>query len=65
MAKTYRIQVMISEEMKERLEKLSKQTGCSMSAMCNMWISQGSLSYEMALDKMSEVADKWIEENRK
>lgn len=63
--KNYKLQVMISDELKETLERISKKTGVSMSAMCNMWIAQGALSFDIALEKMGDVADRWIEENVK
>lgn len=62
MAKNYKVQVVVSEELKETLEKLSKKTGASISGMCNMWISQGSLAYSMCLDKASTMIDKYMDE---
>lgn len=56
----YKMQVIISEEMKERLEKYCKITGVSMSAMCNVFIGQGLMAYEKSFDIMDALKSKML-----
>lgn len=46
--KSYRMQVIMSEEMREKLERYSNMTGVSMSALCNVFIGQGLMGYDKA-----------------
>lgn len=58
---TYKLQVLVSEEMKERIEFYAKKSGVSMSALCNVFIGQGILGY----DKAYELADKMFDKLEK
>ena len=53
-----RVQVNLSDEMVETVDKYSKMMGVSRSAFCAMLIGQGCLSYDRAsnaLDGMTET----------
>ena len=54
--KSYRLQVTMSEEMRDKLERYSNMTGVSMSALCNVFIGQGLMGYDKAFQLLeSEV----------
>lgn len=42
-----RVQVNLSEEMVENVDKYAKQMGVSRSALCSILIGQGIMSYEL------------------
>jgi hypothetical protein len=56
----YKMQVIISEEMKERLEKYCKMTGVSMSSMCNVFIGQGLMAYDKTFDIVDAIKSKML-----
>lgn len=54
----YRLQVIMSEELKEKLEKYCNLTGVSMSGLCNVFIANGLMGYEKAMEMMDGYSDK-------
>lgn len=53
-----RVQVNLSEEMVENVDKYAKQMGVSRSALCSILIGQGIMSYNKAMDVVSVIGDK-------
>ena len=49
----FRLQVMITDEMLEKIDYYAEKTACSRSSLCSMFIGQGL----MAFDKSFEVVD--------
>lgn len=56
-----KVQVNVSDEMVEGIDKYAKAMGVSRSALCSMWIGQG----KMAFDKSFEITEKWAEQHLK
>ena len=52
-----RVQVNLSEEMVENVDKYAKQMGVSRSALCSILIGQGIMSYNKAMDVVSVIGD--------
>lgn len=55
-----RIQVAVSDELDERLTKLSEAFGVTKSAMCAMYIGQAAAGAEIAMNAAKGAADKLI-----
>ena len=53
-----RVQVNLSEEMVENVDKYAKQMGVSRSALCSILIGQGIMSSNKAMDVVSVIGDK-------
>ena len=54
-----KVQVNISDDMVEGIDKYAKAMGVSRSALCGVWIGQG----KMAFDKSFEITEKWAQEH--
>lgn len=48
-----RVQVNVSDEMVKKVDLYAEQLGVSRSALCSMFIGQGVMSYDKAMDAMS------------
>ena len=55
-----RIQVAVSDELDERLTRLSEAFGVTKSAMCAMYIAQASAGAEIAMNAAKGAIDKAI-----
>lgn len=58
-----RVQVNISDENVEKIDKLAKEMGVSRSALCSVWIGQYLYSLESGQQKAEEILKKFLEEN--
>ena len=48
-----RVQVNVSDEIVKKVDLYAEQLGVSRSALCSMFIGQGVMSYDKAMDAMS------------
>lgn len=55
-----KLQVLVSDEMAERIDKRAKEIGVSRSAFCAMLIGQGLLGFDRASDIMDSLKDEFI-----
>lgn len=53
--KKYRVNVVMSEEMKNKLEAYCNMTGVSMSSLCNVFIANGLMGYDACQGIMTDL----------
>lgn len=53
-----KVQVLMSEEMVERVDYYAKKMGVSRSAFCSMSIGNAIMSYDKSMDILSLIGDK-------
>ena len=53
-----RVQVNLSDEMVENVDKYAKSMGVSRSALCSMLIGQGIMGYDKSMDILTLLGDK-------
>lgn len=53
-----KVQVLMSDEMVERVDFYAKKMGVSRSALCSMLIGQGVMSYDKSMDILSYIGEK-------
>lgn len=53
-----KLQVNVSDEMVENIDKYAKQMGVSRSALCSMLIGQGIMGYNKGMELLSILGDK-------
>lgn len=58
-----RIQVNVSDETVEKIDKLAKEMGVSRSALCSVWIGQYLYSLESGQQKAEEILKKFLMDN--
>lgn len=55
-----RLQVMVSDEMVQRIDSYAKKMGVSRSSLCSMLIGQGIMGYDKAYELCDDYAKKQI-----
>lgn len=57
-----RLNISVSDEVNEKLNKYSKIMGVPKSSLCTIFIGQGLMSYDKAIEALGLVADKAFEQ---
>ncbi len=57
-----RLQLTISDEAVERIDRYAKMLGISRSALCTTWIGQGLMGYDKANEMINEQKEVLLKE---